>query len=119
MPRSADSVNAIPLLSVNENEELKRTLFSQIIMWAHSLEPSGYPAVFASLSEEISRPLNDTLSEIFLSSLKPSMRPWPGTNPIPMRSLREKYRSEYDQIVTGANPHARGGGAESGLNPQN
>jgi hypothetical protein len=59
MPRSADSVNAIPLLSVNENEELKRTLFSQIIMWAHSLEPSGYPAVFASLSEEISRPLNE------------------------------------------------------------
>jgi hypothetical protein len=66
------------------------------------LEPSGDPAVFASLSEEIGRPLNEyAFGDIpqFTKTID-SVLAWDQSHSNAL-TPREKYRSEYDQIVAG------------------
>jgi hypothetical protein len=66
------------------------------------LEPSGDPAVFASLSEEIGRPLNEyAFGDIpRLAKTIDAVLAWDRTHSNTL-TPRKKYRSEYDQIVTG------------------
>ena len=66
------------------------------------LDPSGDPAVFASLSEEIGRPLNEyAFGDIpqFAKTID-SVLAWDHSHSNAL-TPREKYRSEYDQIVAG------------------
>jgi hypothetical protein len=68
----------------------------------NKLDPSGDPAVFASLSEEIGRPLNEyAFGDIpKLASTIDAVLAWDRSHSNAL-TPREKYRSEYDQIVTG------------------
>jgi hypothetical protein len=66
------------------------------------LEPSGDPAVFASLSEEIGRPLNEyAFGDIpQLAKTIDAVLAWDRSHSNAL-TPRQKYRSEYDQIATG------------------
>lgn len=66
------------------------------------LEPSGDPAVFASLSEEIGRPLNEyAFGDIpQLAKSIDAVIAWDQSHSNAL-TPRDKYRSEYDQIVAG------------------
>jgi hypothetical protein len=66
------------------------------------LEPSGDPAVFASLSEEIGRPLNEyAFGDIpQLAKTIDAVVAWDRSHSNVL-TPRDKYRSEYDQIVAG------------------
>src|SRR5580704_11051040 len=66
------------------------------------LEPSGDPAVFASLSEEIGRPLNEyAFGDIpQLAKTIDAVLAWDRSHSNAL-TPRQKYRSEYDQIVAG------------------
>ena len=66
------------------------------------LEPSGDPTLFASLSEEIGRPLNEyAFGDIpHLAKTIDAVVAWDKSHSNAL-TPREKYRSEYDQIVAG------------------
>jgi hypothetical protein len=66
------------------------------------LEPSGDPAAFASLSEEIGRPLNEyAFGDIpQLAKTIDAVIAWDQSHSNAL-TPRDKYRSEYDQIVAG------------------
>ena len=66
------------------------------------LEPSGDPAVFASLSEEIGRPLNEyAFGDIpQLAKTIDAVLAWDRSHSNAL-TPREKYRSEYDQVAAG------------------
>ena len=66
------------------------------------LEPSGDPALFASLSEEIGRPLNEyAFGDIpQLAKTIDAVVAWDKSHSNAL-TPREKYRSEYHQIVAG------------------
>jgi hypothetical protein len=66
------------------------------------LEPSGDPAVFASLSEEIGRPLNEyAFGDIpQLAKTIDAVLAWDRSHSNAL-TPRQKYRSEDDQIATG------------------
>jgi hypothetical protein len=68
----------------------------------NKLDPSGDPALFASLSEEIGRPLNEyAFGDIprFAKTID-AVLAWDQSHPNPL-TPREKYRSAYDQIAAG------------------
>src|SRR5260370_29123194 len=69
------------------------------------LEPSGDPAVFASLSEEIGRPLNEYAFGDIPQLVKTidAVLAWDQSHSNAL-TPRENYRSEYDQIVPGLPP---------------
>jgi hypothetical protein len=66
------------------------------------LKPSGDPALFASLSEEIGRPLNEyAFGDIpQLAKTINAVLAWDQSHANPL-TPRDKYRSEYDQVVAG------------------
>ena len=66
------------------------------------LDPSGDPALFASLSEEIGRPLNEyAFGDIpQLAKTIDAVLAWDKSHSNAL-TPREKHRSEYDQITTG------------------
>jgi hypothetical protein len=66
------------------------------------LKPSGDPAVFASLSEEIGRPINEyAFGDIpQLAKTIDAVLAWDKSHSNPL-TPRDKYRSEYRQIVAG------------------
>jgi hypothetical protein len=66
------------------------------------LEPSGDPTLFASLSEEIGRPLNEyAFGDIpQLAKTIDAVVAWDKSHSNAL-TPREKYRSEYHQIVAG------------------
>src|SRR5262245_22651332 len=68
----------------------------------NKLEPSGDPAVFASLSEEIGRPINEyAFGDIpQLAKTIDAVLAWDQSHSNPL-TPREKYRSQYGQIVAG------------------
>lgn len=68
------------------------------------LDPTGDPAVFASLSEEVGRPINEyAFGDIpQLAKTIASVIAWDQSH-ANVLTPREKCRSEYDQIVTGLN----------------
>lgn len=64
------------------------------------LDPSGDPALFASFSEEIGKPLNEyAFGDIpQLAKTIDAVVAWDRSHANPL-TPREKYRSEYDQVV--------------------
>ena len=64
------------------------------------LEPSGDPAVFASWSEEIGRPINEYAFEDIpqLAKTIDAVLAWDQSHSNAL-TPRKKYRSEYEQIV--------------------
>jgi hypothetical protein len=66
------------------------------------LDPSGDPAVFASLSEEIGRPVNEyAFGDIpQLTKTIDAVIAWDQSHDNAL-TPRDKYKSQYDQIVSG------------------
>ena len=66
------------------------------------LDPSGDPALFASLSEEVGRPINEyAFGDIpQLAKTIAAVITWDQAHGNAL-TPREKYRSDYDQVVTG------------------
>ena len=66
------------------------------------LDPSGDPAVFASLSEEIGRPINEyAFGDIpQLTKTIDAVIAWDQSHNNAL-TPRDKYKSQYDQIVSG------------------
>src|SRR6516225_5758288 len=66
------------------------------------LDPSGDPALFASLSEEVGRPLNEyAFGDIpQLAKTIDTVLAWDKSHSNAL-TPREKHRSEYDQITAG------------------
>jgi hypothetical protein len=68
----------------------------------NKLDPSGDPALFASLSEDLGRPLNEyAFGDIpQLAKTIDAVLAWDQSHSNAL-TPREKYRSEYEQITTG------------------
>ena len=66
------------------------------------LDPSGDPAVFASLSEEVGRPINEyAFGDIpQLTKTIDAVIAWDQSHANAL-TPRDKYKSQYDQIVSG------------------
>jgi hypothetical protein len=66
------------------------------------LEPSGDPAAFAALSEEIGRPINEyAFGDIRqLAKTIDAVLAWDGSHSNAL-TPHKKYRSQYDQIIAG------------------
>jgi hypothetical protein len=66
------------------------------------LDPSGDPALFASLSEEVGRPINEyAFGDIpLLSKTIEAVITWDQSHANAL-TPRDKYKSQYDQIVAG------------------
>jgi hypothetical protein len=68
----------------------------------HSLDPSGDPALFASLSEDVGRSINEyAFGDIpQLAKTIDAVIAWDQSHANPL-TPRDKYKSQYDQIVAG------------------